>query len=248
MSIFASQSERVAVVTGGSGGIGRAIAERLGAEGNLVVVHYSQNADRAEEVVRRITTGGGSAVALGGDVADEEAMKALFDETESHYGGIDVVVHTAGVMSLSPLIDLDFEDFDQIVRINLRGTFVVDQQAARRVRRGGAIINFSTSVTRRAVPTYSAYSATKGAVDAITMILAKELRGRDVTVNTIAPGPTATLLFLEGKDQATIDNFASMPALERLGRPEDIADVVSFLAGPGHWVNGQVIYADGGLI
>ena len=181
-------------------------------------------------------------------MADEEAMKALFDETESHYGGIDVVVHTAGVMSLSPLIDLDFEDFDQIVRINLRGTFVVDQQAARRVRRGGAIINFSTSVTRRAVPTYSAYSATKGAVDAITMILAKELRGRDVTVNTIAPGPTATLLFLEGKDQATIDNFASMPALERLGRPEDIADVVSFLAGPGHWVNGQVIYADGGLI
>ncbi len=248
MTNSASIGPRVAIVTGGSGGIGRAVALRLASDGMHVVVHYSGNQVLAEQVVEQISAGGGIAIAVGGDVANENSMVALFDETERRFGGIDVVVHTAGVMILSTVADFDLNDFDEIVRTNLRGTFVVDQQAARRVRRAGAIINFSTSINRRAVPTYAAYCATKGAVDAFTMILAKELRGRDVTVNTVAPGPTATSMFLDGKDQATLERIASGPALGRLGQPEDIADVVAFLAGPARWINGQVIYADGGLI
>ena len=235
-------------MTGGSGGIGRAVAERLGADGMHVVVHYAGNAGRAREAAALIASAGGTATAIKGDVADEAGMAALFDAAEERYGGIDVVVHTAGIMPLSPLEDLDLGEFDRIVRTNLRGTFVVDQQAVRRVRRGGAIINFSSSVTRLAPPAYAAYAATKGAVETVTLILARELRGRDITVNTVAPGPTATPLFLAGKDQATIDHLASMPPMQRLGQPDDIAGVVAFLAGPGRWVNGQVIYANGGLI
>jgi 3-oxoacyl-[acyl-carrier protein] reductase len=239
---------RVAIVTGGSGGIGRAVAQRLGADGMSVVVHYSSNHDQAEVVVSEILSAGGTAMAVGGDVADHRDMVALFDEAERTYGGVDVVVHTAGVLYLAPLSEMDLDEFDRTIRVNVRGTFVVDQQAVRRVRRGGAIINFSTSVNRRSVPTYSAYSASKGAVDAITMILAKELKGRDVTVNTVAPGPTATSMFLGSRDQAAVDALAAAPALARLGEPNDIADVVAFLAGPARWINGQVLYADGGLI
>ena len=248
MSESSAVTPRVAIVTGGSGGIGRAGAERLGRDGMNVVVHYASNAASAEDVVEKIVAVGGGAFAYGGDVADEADVAALFDETERRFGGIDVVVHAAGVMALSTIADMDFDEFDRMMRINVRGTFVIDQQAARRVRRGGAIINFSTSVTKRSVPTYSAYSASMGAVDVISMILAKEMRGRDVTVNAVAPDPTATPLFLDDKDQATIDTLAAMPALGRLGKPDDVADVVSFLAGPGRWVNGQVIYVDGGLL
>jgi 3-oxoacyl-[acyl-carrier protein] reductase len=163
-------------------------------------------------------------------------------------GGVDVVVNAAGIMLLSPLVDLDLEVLDRMVRINLRGTFVVGREAARRVRPGGAIINFSSSVQKIARPSYTAYAATKGAVDAITLILAKEMRGRDVTVNSVAPGPTATPLFLEGKDQGTLDRMRSEPPLERLGTPADIAEVVAFLAGPARWVNGQIIYPNGGVV
>jgi len=239
---------RVAIVTGGSGGIGQAVAERLASDGMKVVVHYSSKRSLADDVVERIAASGGSAIAAGGDVADEADMSSLFHEAEQHFGGVDVVVHTAGIMTRSLLVDLDLDELDRILRTNVRGTFVVDQQAVRKVREGGAIINFSTSVNQRSVPTYSAYSASKGAVDAITMILATELRGRDITVNTVAPGPTGTSLFLDSNDQATIDTLAGMTALGRLGRPHDIAEVVSFLAGPARWINGQVLYANGGLI
>jgi 3-oxoacyl-[acyl-carrier protein] reductase len=239
---------RVVIVTGGSGGIGRAVAEQLADDGMHVVVHYSSRSEQANDVVDSIAAKGGSAFAVGGDVADENDMRALFDETERRFGGVDVVVHTAGIMKLSTLADLDLADFDQVMRVNVRGTFVVDQQAVLRVRPGGAIINFSTSVVQRFVPTYATYAASKGAIDVITMILAKELRGRDVTVNTVAPGPTATPLFLDSRDEAAIDALAKAPALERLGKPQDIANVVSFLAGPARWINGQVIYANGGLI
>jgi 3-oxoacyl-[acyl-carrier protein] reductase len=241
-------TSRVAIVTGGSGGIGRSVAERLAADGMSVLVHYAGNPGRAEETVDAIVAAGGTAAAFQADVADENEVAALFDEAERRYGGVDVVVHTAGIMLLSPLAELDLDDLDRMHRTNIRGTFVVDQQAARRVRNGGAIINFSTSVTKIALPTYAAYAASKGAVDAMTLILARELRGRDITVNAVAPGPTATPLFLEGKEQSVIDHMASMAPLERLGTPADIAEAVSFLAGPARWVNGQVVYANGGII
>jgi 3-oxoacyl-[acyl-carrier protein] reductase len=239
---------RVAIVTGGSGGIGRAVAERLAADGMSVLVHYAGNPGRAEEVVDAIVAAGGTASAAKADVADENEVAALFDEAEQRYGGVDVVVHTAGIMLLSRLAELDLADLDRMHRTNIRGTVVVDQQAARRVRRGGAIVNFSTSVTKIALPTYAAYAASKGAVDAMTLILARELRGRDITVNAVAPGPTATPLFLEGKEQSVVDHMASMAPLERLGTPADIAEAVSFLAGPARWINGQVVYANGGII
>ncbi|HET7477769.1 MAG TPA: SDR family oxidoreductase [Dermatophilaceae bacterium] len=239
---------RVAVVTGGSGGIGQSVAKRLAADGMSVVVHYAGNPDRAAEVVEAITSAGGAATAVQADVAEEGEVAALFDLAERTYGGVDVVVHTAGVMLLSPLTELDLADFDRMHRTNLRGTFVVAQQAARRVRPGGAIVTFSSSVVKLALPAYTAYAATKGAVDAMTLILARELRGRDVTVNAVAPGPTATPLFLDDKDQATVDRLAAAAPLERLGTPDDIAETVAFLAGPARWVNGQVVYTNGGVV
>jgi 3-oxoacyl-[acyl-carrier protein] reductase len=243
-----SATPRVAIVTGGSGGIGRTVAERLAADGMRVVVHYAGSADRAAETVRDITGAGGTATAFGADVADEDAVSALFDHAEEVHGGVDVVVHTAGIMILAPMAEMSLDDLDRMHRTNIRGTYVVDQQAARRVRGGGAIINFSSSVVKIGLPGYTAYAASKGAVDAITLILARELRGRDITVNAVAPGPTATPLFLDGKDQQTIDHLAGMSPLERLGGPEDVAEVVAFLAGPARWVNGQILYANGGVI
>ncbi|WP_210602263.1 SDR family oxidoreductase [Brevibacterium oceani] len=237
---------RVAIVTGGSGGIGRAAAERLALDGTSVVVHYSSRAATADAVVSTITDAGGQAIAAGGDVADEQAMAELFRTAADTFGGVDVVVHTAGIMPLAPISEMDLETFDRIQRVNVRGTFVVDQLAAQEVREGGAIINFSTSVTKLLMPNYGAYAASKGAVEALALILARELRGRDITVNTIAPGPTATPLFFEGKDEQVVAHIASLNPLERLGTPEDIAEVVAFLAGPGRWVNGQTIFANGG--
>lgn len=241
-------SPRVTVVTGGSRGIGRETAERLAADGHTVVINYAGNQTEADKTVAAITEAGGEALALRADVADETAMAALFDEVETRYGGVDVVVHAAGVMTLAPLADLDLDALDRMHRTNVRGTFVVGQQAVRRLRAGGALVNFSSSVLALAIPGYSGYAATKGAVEAMTLIVAREMRGRDVTVNVVAPGPTATALYLDGKDEETIARAAAQPPLERLGTPEDIAGVVSFLAGPeGRWVNGQVLRANGGI-
>jgi 3-oxoacyl-[acyl-carrier protein] reductase len=241
-----TQQARVAIVTGGSRGIGRETALRLAADGFAVVVGFAGAQDEADGAVKEIAAAGGQAIAVRADVADESAVAAMFDRAEAEFGGVDVLVHAAGVMNLSPLVDQDLDELDRMHRTNIRGTFVVDQQAARRLRAGGAIVNFSSSVTRLARPGYTAYAASKGAVEAMTLTLARELRGRDVTVNAVAPGPTATALFLDGKPDELIARIAAEPPLERLGRPDDIAEVVAFLAGPGRWVNGQVVYANGG--
>jgi 3-oxoacyl-[acyl-carrier protein] reductase len=233
---------RVAIVIGGSGGIGRATALRLAADGFAVVVHYAGNESRAKETVEAITAKGGRSVAIRGDVADEKDMTALFDAAQEHFGGVDAVVNTAGIMLLGPVADFDLANFDRMHRTNVRGTFVVSQLAAQRLRAGGTLVNFSTSVSRLQQPTYAAYAATKGAVEAMTLILARELRGRDVTVNAVAPGPTATPLFLDGKSDELIDRLSKLAPLERLGTPEDIPRSVAFLTSPdGRWANGQVL-------
>lgn len=239
-----STFDRVALVTGATGGIGRSVVERLVADGFAVGVHYAGNKARADEIA---AAAGGAAIAVGGDIADQDAMTAAFDALEAAFGGVDVVVNTAGTMVLSPIAELDLDDLDRMHRTNIRGTFVVSQLAARRLRPGGAIINFSTSVTRTQLPTYGAYVASKAAVEGMTLILAREMRGKDITVNAVAPGPTATPLFLNGKDDATVANFAKITPLERLGQPQDITEMVAFLAGPARWVNGQVLFTNGGL-
>ena len=244
-----TENPRVAIVTGGSRGIGRQVAQRLAADGMAVVVNYAGNETEAKATVEAITEQGGRAVAARADVADADAVAALFDTAEQAFGGVDVVVHAAGVMNApTPIADIDLDELDRVHRTNIRGTFVVAQQAAKHVRDGGAIVTTSTSVLGLAFPGYGVYNASKGAVEAVTMILARELRGRDITVNTVAPGPTATALFLDGKDEATVDQLAKMAPLERLGVPEDVAETVAFLAGPARWVNGQVLYANGGVI
>jgi len=243
-----TETQKVAIVTGGSRGIGRQTVSRLAQDGFAVVVVYAGRTADAEAAVEEVTGKGGRAIAVQADIADEQAVAAVFDRTEQEFGGVDVVVNAAGIMnSPTPLADLSLDELDRILRTNVRGTFVVSQQAARRVRRGGAIINFSSSVTRLRQPGYSPYGASKGAVDTMTLILARELRGRDITVNAVAPGPTATELFLDGKPQEVIDGLAKAAPLERLGEPGDIAEVVAFLAGPARWINGQVLYANGGI-
>ncbi|MGI5241590.1 SDR family oxidoreductase [Dactylosporangium sp. CA-139066] len=237
---------RVAVVTGGSRGIGRAVAERLARDGQDVVVVYASNDTEANAAVAAIEAAGVRAAAVRADVADEAAVAGLFDTVERDFGGVDVVVNAAGVMALSPVADLDLDAFDRIHRINVRGAFVVAREAARRLRPGGALVSFSSSQTRLLSPSYAAYVASKAAVEALTPILAKELRGRDVTVNAVAPGPTATDLFLDGKDAATVERIAGLNPMGRIGTPDDIAEVVSALAGPARWVNGQTVYVNGG--
>ena len=240
-------SQRVAIVTGGSRGIGRAIVRRLAADGYQVVVNFAGNQQEADAAVAE--AGAENAIAVQADVADAGAVEALFATAVERFGGVDVVVNSAGRMDLAPLADFDLDVLDEQLRVNLRGTLVVSQQAIRALRDGGALINLSSSVVGLAIPTYSVYAASKGGVEAMTLILARELRGRDVTVNTVAPGPTATDLYLDGKDQETIDRAAQAPPLQRLGTPEDVAGVVAFLAGPdGHWINGQVLRSNGGVI
>jgi 3-oxoacyl-[acyl-carrier protein] reductase len=239
---------RTALVTGGTGGMGRVIAAKLAADGFDVAVAYTGDIDLADATVGEIKDQGRRGAAFAADIADEEAVSDLFGAVDDRFGHLDVVVHTAGINRPAELTELDLTDFDAIHRVNVRGTFVVDQQAARRVRDGGSIVNVSSSMVRVAPPALSAYLASKSAVDTLTRILAKELRGRDVTVNAVAPGPTATAAFLDSTPAEEQEQLAALPPLGRLGRPDDIAGVVSFLVGPtGRWVNGQVVYANGGF-
>lgn len=248
---MSDNTQRVAVITGGTRGIGKQIAHRLTADGYAVALGYAGNHAAAEATLRELTGQGANALAMRADVADEAEVTALFDGAEEHFGGVDVVVNAAGIMPLAPLVDLDLADLDAVLRTNVRGTFVVDQQAARRLRPGGAIINTSSSVTRFANPNNMAYIASKGAVEAMTLVLARELRGRDITVNAVAPGAVETEMlekFLtEGGDRAR-DAIAAGSPMERIGTTDDIAEVVVFLAGPARWVNGQVIFVNGGAI
>ncbi len=244
-----TSSKKVAIVTGSSRGIGAAIAERLAHDGFAVVVNYSRSAEPAHALVDKITQQGGSAIAVQADISDSAAVKQLFETTITTFGGVDVLVNNAGIMALAPLGDTDDATFDRLLAINFKGTFNTLREATKHLRDGGRIVNFSSSVTALLQPTYSIYAATKAAVEAMTSVLAKELRGRNITINAVAPGPTATDLFLNGKPQEVIDRLAKLAPLERLGQPADIAAVVSFLSGPdGAWINGQTLRANGGII
>lgn len=242
-------NNKAGIVTGGSRGIGAAVAERLAADGFAVTVNYAGNAKAAGDVVAAVENAGGRAIAVQGNVSDPAAVRRLFDETVKAFGGVDVLVNCAGILDLAKIADAGDAAFDKIVAINLKGTLNGLREAATRLRNGGRIINFSSSLVGTKVETYGLYTATKAAVESLTGILAKELRGRNIAVNAVAPGPVATEMFLDGKTPEMIDFFAKMAPMERLGTPDDIARVVSFLAGPdGGWVNGQVLRANGGMV
>lgn len=242
-------SSKVAIVTGSSRGIGAAIAERLAIDGYKVVINYAGKATEAEALVGKIERNGGKALSAQADVSDPKAVARMWDAAESAFGGVDVLVNNAGIMRLATLAEGDDALVDSQIAINLKGPINTMRLAAQRLRDGGRIVNLSSSVVGLYQPTYGVYAATKAGIEAMTHVLSKELRGRNITVNAVAPGPTATPLFLDGKPQAVIDQLAKLAPLERLGRPEDIASTVSFLAGPdGGWINGQVLRANGGIV
>jgi 3-oxoacyl-[acyl-carrier protein] reductase len=247
--MMTEKTSKVAIVTGASRGIGAAVADRLAADGFTVVINYSGDVTSAETLARKIEAKGGRAIAVKADVSDPGAVCAMFDAAERAFGGVDVLVNNAGIMKLAKIADSDDALFDQQIAVNLKGTFNALREAAKRLRDGGRIVNFSTSVVGTKLETYAVYAATKSAVETMTTILSKELRGRSITVNAVAPGPTATDLFLNGKSRELIDRLAKMNPMERLGTPEDIASVVAFLVGPdGGWINGQVLRANGGMV
>ena len=240
---------KVALITGASRGIGRAIAQRLGREGAAVVVNYSGNLEAARATVAAVEAAGGRAVPVQADVGQAAEVERLFDETIRHLGRLDILVNNAGVMFNKPLAEVTEEEFDRIFAVNVKGTFFTCQQAARRMAEGGRMINLSSSTTALMLPTYASYVATKGAVEQLSHVLAKELGPRGITVNVVSPGPTDTELFGQGKTEQDKQRFAQMAALGRLGRPEDIADVVALLVSDeARWITGQNIRANGGLI
>ena len=242
-----SNEIRTAIVTGASKGIGAAIAKQLADDGFQIVVNYASSSEEAGDVVAGIAAAGGRAIAVRADVADAAAVTELFDRAEAEFGKVDVLVNNAGISKFSPLAEVSDEDFRQQVAVNLTGTFNGMREGARRVRDGGRIINLSTSIIGHYSPGNSVYAATKAAVEAMTHILAKELGPRGVTVNAVAPGPIATELLFKGRSEALIQRLINDIPLGRLGLPEDIAQIVSFLAGPqSGWVNGQIIRANGG--
>jgi 3-oxoacyl-[acyl-carrier protein] reductase len=244
-----TDARKVAIVTGASRGIGAAIAERLASDGFAVVINYAGGAAAAEDVRKRIEESSGEAITFQADVSDPAAVTRLFEAAEAKFGGVDVVVNNAGIMKLAPIATTGDALFDSHIAVNLKGTFNVLREAARRVRGGGRIVNLSSSVVGLYFPGYAIYAATKAGIEAMTHVLVKELRGCNITVNVVAPGPTGTALFLDGKPQSVIDELTHLSPLERIGRPEDIANAVGFLAGAdGGWVNGQVLRVNGGVI
>lgn len=244
-------SEKTAIVTGASRGIGRAIAERLGGMGASVTVNFRKNEKEAEEAVAAIVSAGGKAEAVQGNVAVTEDVKRLFDRTEERFGRVDILVNNAGIAmeKTTPVADITDEQFDRLFAVNTRGTFLALREAARRMADGGRIINLSSTVVPMALAGYSVYGGSKAAVDLFTRILSKELEGRFITVNAVAPGPVDTDLFNRGKTEETKQRMAEMCPLKRLGQPSDIADLVAFLVSEqGRWVNGQIIRANGGMV
>ena len=246
---MSSTQPDVAIITGASRGIGAVIARQLARQGFAVVINYASSASEATALVAELRRDGHQAIAVQADVASAADVKRLFDETEQQLGKVDVLINNAGVLNVLPLAQYSDELYDHTFNINTKGTFNTLREAATRLNGGGRIVNFSSSTVGMNLPGYAVYIASKAAVESLTQVFAKELRGRQITVNAVAPGPVATELFLRGKSEEQIQTFSQMPPLERLGQPQDNANIVSFLVSPAaDWVNGQILRANGGLV
>ncbi|RKR76336.1 SDR family oxidoreductase [Frondihabitans australicus] len=239
-------TSRIALVTGGSGTLGGTISRRLAADGMCVAVHYFTHAEKARDIVDQIIDDGGEAIAVAGDITDEANMRYVFDMVLAEYGGVDVVVHTASRTFEGLLSHLDLRAADQILKANILGTLTVNQLALQLVRDGGAIVNMASADVRLTPAGRSITTASHAAVEALSMTLAREARGRNITVNSVSPGSVATPQLLEGKDGPALTDLAKDSPLERLGQPSDIAEVVSLLAGRARWLNGQNLHVNGG--
>jgi len=245
---MASEIGKTALITGASGGIGHSIAKKLAGQGFAIALHYAGNPSKAEALAAEIEAAGSRAILAKADMEDATEVEQLFQKTIKAFGKIDVVVHTAGIMPLFPIDSANLETFDKVISTNLRGTFLVMSLAAKQLPSGGRLIVFSSSVLAKSFPGYGGYIASKAGVEGLVHVLANELRGRNITVNAVAPGPVATDLFLKGKSEDQVKEFKKLSPLERLGEPGDIADVVSFLASSGGaWVNSQIIRVNGGF-
>lgn len=241
-------SGKIAVVTGSSKGIGAAIAQKLAKEGAKVIVNYNGNQAAANAVVETIQVNGGEAFAVQADVSQKEGVIRLFDQAIALFGQVDIWVNNAGVMLNAMIKDLTQEQLEKSIDINFKGVFYSLQEAATKLADNGSIINLSSTVTRTIFPTYGVYSATKAAVEQLSRVFAKEIGPRGINVNCVLPGPTATDLFLTGKSEELIAQIASTNAFKRLGTPEEIAQVVTFLASDeARWISGQSIGVNGGM-
>ena len=246
--IMKNLNSRVAIVTGSSRGIGKAIATRLANNGAEVVINYSHSVDKADAAVREIEQEGGKAIALQADVSKVADLEDLFQQTIDKLGKVDILVNCAGVVVYKPIVEVTEDDFDKIMAVNVKGTYFACQQAAKRMADGGRIINISSTTTALMLPTYSAYVASKGAVEQISRVLCKEVGDRQITVNIVSPGPTDTPLFRKGKTEEQIQHFGDMAALGRIAQVEDIADAIAFLCSDdARWITGQNIRVNGGL-
>ncbi len=243
-----NNSRKVALITGGSRGIGVAIATRLARDGFAVAINYASSAQQAQDLAQALRQQGAAAAAVQGDVAVAGDVKRMFDTVERELGRIAVLVNNAGVLQTMPLAQHSDALYEKTFAVNVQGVFNTLREAATRLADGGRIINVSSTALALNLPGYAIYNGSKAAVESFTRVFAKELRGRNITVNAVAPGPVETELFLNGKTEEQVQAFRKMPPLERLGQPDDIAGVVSFLAGPDSgWVNGQVLRANGGV-
>jgi 3-oxoacyl-[acyl-carrier protein] reductase len=239
---------KVAIITGSSRGIGAEIARRLAATGAQVVINYVSRGEAAYSVHESIKASGGESLVVQADMRISTEVHRLFDETIEHFGRVDILINNAGVLIFKKLSEISNEEFDRVMDSNVKGVFYALREASTRLSDGGRVVTVSSTVTRMLLPKYGAYAASKGAIEQLTRVFAKEMGERGITANIVSPGPVNTELFTTGKTEQDIERISAMSALNRVGETGEIAELVLFLvSNKAGWVTGQNISASGGI-